>query len=83
MYDSFFVTLQISRYTENKFRREGINVVTNTFVAGVDEKIIHLKDAKTREIRSMDYGMCVWAAGIAPRDLTKQLMQQIPGQTNR
>lgn len=74
---------EISRYTENKFKREGINVVTNTFVAGVEEKMIYLKDAKTREVRSMDYGMCVWAAGIAPRELTKQLMKEIPGQTNR
>ena len=58
-------------------------MVTNTFVAGVEEKIMHLKDAKTREVRSMDYGMCVWAAGIAPRELTKKLMKDIPGQTNR
>jgi len=27
--------------------------------------------------------MCVWAAGIAPRELTKKLMKDIPGQTNR
>ena len=74
---------KISRYTENKFKKDGIDVVTSTFVAGVEKNTMHLKDAKTKELRTLDYGMCVWCAGIGPRELTKQLMRDIPGQTNR
>lgn len=44
---------------------------------------MHLKDAKTKEVRTLPYGMCVWCAGIAPRELTKQLMKDLPAQTNR
>ena len=49
----------------------------------VGDKIMHLMDSRTKEKRQMSYGMCVWCAGVAPRGITKQLMKDIPGQTNR
>ena len=54
-----------------------------TFVVGVEADTIHLRNAKTKSESSLPYGMCVWCAGIAPRDVTKQMMMDIPGQTNR
>lgn len=74
---------EISRYTESHFKREGINVITNTFVTGVESNLMHLMDSKTKEVKSMGYGMCVWSAGNAPRSITKKIMKEVPGQTNR
>jgi len=74
---------EISRYTESRFKSEGINIVMNTFVTEIDKNNMHLMDSKTKERRQMNYGMCVWCAGISPRDLTKQLITDIPEQTNR
>lgn len=44
---------------------------------------MHLMDSKTKEVKSMGYGMCVWSAGNAPRSITKKIMKEVPGQTNR
>ena len=49
----------------------------------VGDKTMHLMDSRTKEKRQMSYGMCVWCAGVAPRDITKELMKDIPGQTSR
>lgn len=49
----------------------------------VEDKTMHLMDSRTKEKRQMSYGMCIWCAGVAPRDITKELMKDIPGQTSR
>ncbi len=68
---------------ESRFNKENINTITSTFVTEVEDGILHLLDAETKEKKLMPFGMCVWATGIAPRDLSKQMMAKIPGQTNR
>ena len=50
---------------------------------GIDEDVIKLQDGKTKEMIDLPYGMCVWAAGISPRALTKSMIRSIPGQKNR
>jgi NADH dehydrogenase FAD-containing subunit len=40
-------------------------------------------DKKTKEKRVEQYGTCVWATGIAPSPLTKEIAKKLPGQTNR
>ena len=40
-------------------------------------------DKKTKVKRVETYGTCVWATGIAPVPLTKDIAKKIPGQTNR
>ena len=42
-----------------------------------------IMDKKTKEKRVETYGTCVWATGIAPVPLTKEIARKIPGQTNR
>ena len=45
--------------------------------------MIKIMDGNTKQISDIPYGMCVWAAGIAPRPLTKKMISNIPGQRNR
>ena len=49
----------------------------------MDERNIQIKNKQTKLVNKMPYGMCIWAAGIAPREITKTLISKIPGQTNR
>ena len=42
-----------------------------------------IMDKKTKAKRVETYGTCVWATGIAPVPLTKEIARKIPGQTNR
>lgn len=39
-----------------------------------------LQDKKTKKITRVPYGMCVWSTGVAPRDLTRKLIEKIPEQ---
>ena len=50
---------------------------------GIDENFIAIQEGKTKELQYLPYGMCVWAAGISPRPLTKSMIQGIPGQRNK
>lgn len=58
-------------------------MVKGVRVKGIDEDVIKLQDGKTKEMIDLPYGMCVWAAGISPRALTKSMIRSIPGQKNR
>ncbi len=53
----------------------GIEVLLNKKVKKVEEKQILLDDGE-----AMPYGLCVWAAGTGPREITKQLIGNIPEQ---
>jgi len=74
---------EIGHYVEDKFSNDKIDVLKGVRVKGIDENFIVLQEGKTKELCHLPYGMCVWAAGIAPRPLTKCLIQSIPGQRNR
>ena len=74
---------QISEYTEKHFKTDYINCVTNSRVTEVNKNSLVIMNKKTKEKRVEKYGTCVWATGIAPSPLTKEIAKKIPGQTNR
>ncbi|XP_065064340.1 uncharacterized protein LOC135690654 [Rhopilema esculentum] len=74
---------EISHYVESRFNKDRINCVTSTFVTEVEDGNLHIMDAKTKEKSQMPFGMCVWAAGIGPRPITRSFIDKVPGQTNR
>lgn len=74
---------EIGHYVENKFHQDSINVIKGVRVKKIEEGAICLQDGKTKEIQQLPYGMCVWSAGIAPRQLTKDMIKAIPDQKNR
>ncbi|KAH9261319.1 hypothetical protein BASA82_001044 [Batrachochytrium salamandrivorans] len=69
--------IAISKYTENRFKRQNINVVTNSFVISVDKDRIVYKcrdpDTGNDILHEINYGLCVWSTGIAMHDFTKRL----------
>ncbi|KAI8898827.1 hypothetical protein BC833DRAFT_588265 [Globomyces pollinis-pini] len=76
----------ISNYTEDRFRRQNINVVTNAFVQSVDKNTIVYKTKNsngTNDIKTIPYGLCVWSTGIAMHEMVKRMSSKLIPQTNR
>jgi len=71
-------------YTEKTFSEESIEIRTKTMVKNVADKYIEAEftDAKGQKVREkIPYGLLVWATGNALRPIVKDLMDQIPAQT--
>ena len=54
---------RISKYAEQKFIREGIEVKTGCRVLGVQEHAIDFKIKSTGQLVNLPYGMIVWSTG--------------------
>ncbi|PKU69977.1 external alternative NAD(P)H-ubiquinone oxidoreductase B2, mitochondrial [Dendrobium catenatum] len=72
---------RISRFAEEKFQRDGIDLKTGFRVVKVSEKEITMASKSTGEF-SEPYGMAVWSTGIGTRPVIVDFMKQI-GQGNR
>eukprot|EP00854_Cymbomonas_tetramitiformis_P017022 gene17022-20239_t len=73
---------QLVQYTEDKFKREGINVHTNTAVIEVGDTCLKTKRKEANEIEEVPYGMLVWVAGIRVQDVAEQFKKAL-GQQGR
>ncbi|KAF4680034.1 hypothetical protein FOZ62_024693, partial [Perkinsus olseni] len=67
----------ISRYATDHFKRIDIEVVKNSRVKAVEASAVVVQDMATKEEHRIPFGVCVWAAGIAPRPFTKDLISQL------
>lgn len=74
---------QISEYTEKHFKTDHIDCGTESRVTEINKHSLVIFDKKTKEKRVESYGTCVWATGIAPMPLTKEIAKKLPGQNNR
>lgn len=52
-------------------------------MVGIDPKDLKIQNKKTKDVTVVPYGICVWAAGIAPREITKTMIKNMPSQNNR
>ncbi len=57
---------RLSRYTLKIFKRQNINVKTNSYITKVSKDTIHVNDGN-----GFKYSLLVWAAGNAPAELIK------------
>ncbi|PRQ53020.1 putative NADH:ubiquinone reductase (non-electrogenic) [Rosa chinensis] len=73
---------RITKFAEEKFSRDGIDVKTGSQVVKVTAKEISTKERTTGHVSSTPYGMCLWATGIGARPEIIEFMKQI-GQANR
>ncbi|KAL2457916.1 External alternative NAD(P)H-ubiquinone oxidoreductase B1 [Forsythia ovata] len=73
---------RISSFAEQKFQRDGIEVLTGCRVIRVSDKLINVKMKSTGEDISIPHGIVVWSTGLGTRPLLRDFMQQI-GQGNR
>jgi len=74
---------QLIQYTESTFKANKIDIWTRTMVKEVKEKTVVVQD-ENKQLKEIPYGMLVWAAGNTSRQLTRELMSQLPDlQTQR
>lgn len=72
MYDK-----EISDYTVEHFKRSSINVEHNTFVKEVKADQVLVQKKGSKDIESWPCAVVVWATGIRPRPIIKQLREAI------
>lgn len=76
---------QLIDYTESTFKEEKITIKTKTAVKKVTESTVEAEatgpDGK-KFTEVLPYGLLVWATGNAVRPVIKDLMSQIPAQTD-
>ncbi|KAG6416912.1 hypothetical protein SASPL_124353 [Salvia splendens] len=73
---------RISSFAEQKFQRDGIEVLTGHRVLSVSDRLIDVKAKSTGQNVSIPHGMVVWSTGVGTRPVVKDFMEQI-GQGNR
>ncbi|XP_060202302.1 external alternative NAD(P)H-ubiquinone oxidoreductase B1, mitochondrial-like [Lycium barbarum] len=73
---------RISSFAEQKFQRDGIEVLTGCRVNNVSERFIKVKVKSTGEHVEKPYGMVVWSTGVSTRPFVKDFMEQV-GQEKR
>jgi NADH:ubiquinone reductase (non-electrogenic) len=59
---------KLRKYATERFRRQRINVLTNSPVVRVDEKSIHLRDGS-----ALSYGLLLWSTGNGPTEFVKNV----------
>ena len=68
---------RISSFAEQKFQRDGIEVLMGSRVVNVSDKFINMKMKSTGEVFSVPHGMVLWSTGVGSRPVVKDFMEQI------
>eukprot|EP01116_Phalansterium_solitarium_P009846 TRINITY_DN24184_c0_g1_i1.p1 TRINITY_DN24184_c0_g1~~TRINITY_DN24184_c0_g1_i1.p1 ORF type:complete len:509 (+),score=37.08 TRINITY_DN24184_c0_g1_i1:38-1528(+) len=70
----------ISKYTEEHFSRENIEVLMNSRVLRVTENKVTVNNKTLGKDQDLPFGVCVWSTGIAPNPLVAKMIDKIPEQ---
>lgn len=73
---------RITSFAEQKFQRDGFEVLTGCRVVGVSDKEVSVNVKSKGDVYSVPYGMVVWSTGVGTRPVVRDFMEQI-GQTKR
>ncbi|KAL9589147.1 MAG: hypothetical protein Q9203_002047 [Teloschistes exilis] len=76
----------LSRYAEERFAHDQVEVLTNSRVKEVrPDKILFTQKNEQGETvtKELPMGFCLWSTGVSQTDFCKRLASKIPTQTNR
>jgi NADH:ubiquinone reductase (non-electrogenic) len=62
-----------SMYTAKRFKLDDIELLTQHQVKKVNKTSIEVMDLTKKEAKTLPYGMCVWASGVKPNDISLEL----------
>ncbi|CAA3000210.1 external alternative NAD(P)H-ubiquinone oxidoreductase B1, mitochondrial [Olea europaea subsp. europaea] len=68
---------RINSFAEQKFRRDGIQVLTGHCIPSVSDRLINMKNKATGSDDSMPRGMVVWSTGVGTHPVVKDFMEQV------
>eukprot|EP00930_Biecheleria_cincta_P029853 TRINITY_DN20713_c0_g1_i1.p1 TRINITY_DN20713_c0_g1~~TRINITY_DN20713_c0_g1_i1.p1 ORF type:complete len:589 (-),score=120.16 TRINITY_DN20713_c0_g1_i1:345-2111(-) len=69
----------IQQYARDRFKKLDIEMLTEHKVTKVNPKSVEVVCMKTNEKKELEFGMCVWASGIKPNDISLDLAQRLQG----
>lgn len=75
----------LSKYAEERFARDHVNVLTNSRVKEIKEdKILFTQKEDGKEVvRVLPTGFCLWSTGVARTELCRKLSEKLEGQNNK
>ncbi|CCH42542.1 NADH dehydrogenase [Wickerhamomyces ciferrii] len=71
---------KISEYAAERFRKETIDILTNSRVVKVlpDEVVFNqVNDEGKPELKSVPFGLCLWSTGVAQNPLAKEIVSAL------
>ena len=68
----------IAEYATSKFRKDGINLVLNARVTGVDARGVTLVHKASKAVEVLPSGTTVWATGVGLHPLAQALARSLP-----
>jgi NADH:ubiquinone reductase (non-electrogenic) len=74
---------RISEYTEARFKRQNIKVLTETRVKAVNPTELVVLDKKTGSLVNLPYGVCMWSTGLRQKKIVRDLVASIPEQNHK
>lgn len=69
----------IQQYARERFQKLDIEMMTEHRVTKVNEKSVEVVCVKTNEKKELPFGMCVWASGIKPVEISLDLAKRLQG----
>jgi NADH:ubiquinone reductase (non-electrogenic) len=74
---------ELSKYATDSLKRNGAKVLCSAAVSKVIPGEVQLKVKDQEQLATYDYGILVWAGGIAMRPITKSIAAQLKNQKSR
>ena len=74
---------RISEYARDKFKRDGIEVVTGARVLEVSNDAVTVMDKRTKQKRRLKFGVCVWSTGLGKRAFVASAQKSFANQNSR
>lgn len=69
----------IQDYTAEVFKRSDIEMLTEHQVKKVNKTSVEVMDLKTKEMKTLPFGVCVWASGVKPSEVSLDLAKTLHG----
>ena len=54
-----------------------MSALSSNRVVELTDKEVKMKNKATGDIYTVPYGLCVWSTGVAPRKLTRQMIESL------
>lgn len=69
----------IQQYARDRFNKLDIDMMTEHRVTKVNAKSVEVVCVRTNEKKELPFGMCVWASGIKPVEISVDLAKRLQG----
>jgi len=69
----------IQEYTRERFYKSDIEMFTEHQVKKVNPTSVEALDLQTGEMKTLEFGLCVWASGVRPNDVSLDLAKEVQG----